>query len=627
MSRINSKEGNGTRTLQTRLFRAYLTVIGIVLVFFSLFFFLFVSSLLISNEEEALMTLNSSVMDQVDSVIRDLDVTSANINYSSLMSDNLDSSFNLMLTDSGLTRLAALFVTINGSDIKADQINLYDFRGNRVKVGMVTNTDKVKLAELEWYEPARSLNGLKLISLPYRTDVYSTGGASSDWYLSVYRTCSNPYGRKVGMIETLKRCKSVFKSIISYSKKSKDGASVYVFNQDGILVYPYDVTFADAEPLSAYYRATLSARDRALVRSPLHNHRERLVFAKSSYSGWTFITVQREGVILRPLYKLVLVLLGALLGILGLAVLISLYVSRSLARPIIRLKSIIQDMALDTLGVKSPLPYQSGYQELNELYRVFEATSHKLKISLGELIDSRQQELKSRSLALQNQTNPHFYYNTLSCIIVLAENGKRDEVIRLCRNITQMMRYITDGSSLSVPLSEEISYIRKYLYCMEVRYQSSLRFTLDVDEALLDLSVPRLIIQPLVENALKYGTDCLPPWHISVTGRLYPDRWQIDVTDSGKGFTEEALRMLEERIREADANPGMPELKIDGLGILNVYMRLKIFCRENTLFFIGNTQDGHGIVSIGCRLDQASRTARSPADSHRHPHTEKEKDI
>ena len=134
-----------------------------------------------------------------------------------------------------------------------------------------------------------------------------------------------------------------------------------------------------------------------------------------------------------------------------------------------------------------------------------------ITISLNELIDSRQQELKSRTLALQSQTNPHFYYNTLSCIIVLAENRKNDEVVTLCKNLTQIMRYITDHSSQSVPLREEMEYVEKYLYCMKVRYQSSLNCNLSIDERLLDLSVPKLIIQPLVENAIKYGTDCIPP--------------------------------------------------------------------------------------------------------------------
>lgn len=105
--------------LQLRLFKAYLLVAITVLICFSFFFYEYVSSILIANEESALIALNSSIQDQVDSVINDLDITSANINYSSLMSDNLDASFNLEISETNLPHLADLFVTINGSDIKA----------------------------------------------------------------------------------------------------------------------------------------------------------------------------------------------------------------------------------------------------------------------------------------------------------------------------------------------------------------------------------------------------------------------------------------------------------------------------------------------------------------------------
>lgn len=591
----------GPQKLQARLFKAYLLVAIIVLISFSFFFYEYVSSILIANEESALSALNASILEQVDSVINDLDITSANINYSSLMSDNLDSSFNLEITETNLPHLADLFVTINGSDIKADQINLFDLKGNEVKVGMITSTARVDLKELDWFETVKELNGLKLISAPYHTDAYAQSSASSDWFISVYRTYSNQYGRKVGVIETVKRCKNLFKSAVSYEKKNKESAAIYIYSETGSLVYPYSIPDSDKEVLTYYYDQIPDLLEKSLIRNPFTNEREHLAFAKSAYSKWTYVTVQKESIILRPVANLSMILFGVIIAILGIAIMISYYVSRNLTRPVMQLKKIIQDMDLDTLGQGSEETYHPYYIELDELYHDFEAMSKKLKISLNELIDSRQQELKSRTLALQSQTNPHFYYNTLSCIIVLAENRKNDEVVTLCKNLTQIMRYITDHSSQSVTLKEEMEYVEKYLYCMKVRYQSSLNCIVEIDPQLLDLSVPKLIIQPLVENAIKYGTDCLPPWTITVTGKLYDDRWQIDVIDSGNGFTPEAIQMIHERIALADANPGMPELKIDGLGIVNVYMRWRIYCREHTIFEVGNTPDGHGMVSIGCK--------------------------
>ncbi|MFV0527887.1 MAG: sensor histidine kinase [Lachnospiraceae bacterium] len=330
--------------------------------------------------------------------------------------------------------------------------------------------------------------------------------------------------------------------------------------------------------------------------------KEYLAYSYSSYTDWTYVTVYPESYILRPVNRLLNLLLLFILGLFVVSLAISFYLSKSLTKPIRHLKHMVQRIEIDTLGKETTTDYPIPYIELHELYAAFYHMSEKLKISMNELIDSRQQELKSRSLALQSQVNPHFYYNTLYSIILLAERNQRDEVITICRNLSTMMRYITDGGQTRVTLQQELDYIQKYLYCMKTRYQSSLNYIIDVDPSLLTYMAPKLIIQPLVENALKYGTTGTPPWQLTITGRLYDNYWQIDVIDSGSGFTSEALERIAQRVRDADANPGMPEMKIDGLGMANVYMRWKFFCQDTMIFKYGNTPTGNGIVSIGQRI-------------------------
>ena len=120
-------------------------------------------------------------------------------------------------------------------------------------------------------------------------------------------------------------------------------------------------------------------------------------------------------------------------------------------------------------------------------------------------------------MALQSQINPHFYYNSLASVIVLAENDQPDEVIRMCRNLTKIMRYITNTNE-TVTVRDEIDYINQYLDCMKVRYQSSLNYIINVDPEVMTEKIPRLLIQPLVENAIKYGIDSEPPWGIAIHG-------------------------------------------------------------------------------------------------------------
>ena len=590
------------RKLQSKLFSYYLLIPCLVLICYAIFFYSYVSSILLEKEQNSLKALNVSFEDQVEASLKDLDFVSANINYSMRKNDIPAAGDSLDISKQDLNALAELFMTVNGTDVKADQINLYDMNGSVARVGMITKVDRIDPAAEIWFSSAIGQGGSKYIGTPYQTSRYSTGSGKPQWFLSVYRSANRLYGQDSGVVETAKRCKILFSSIASYGKVRGNTASTYIFNSDGSLIYPYDITDAQKKEISQYSSVLSGSGTGKGLRDPLTGAKVRCVSDTSAYSGWTYLTIQNESVILQPVNRLVTVLLLITAALLLVSILLSYSLSGSMVKPVKHLKHIVQRMGVENLGEEKTDNYNPSYEELGELYEEFQKMSISLKTSMNDLIDSRQQELKSRSLALQSQANPHFYYNTLSCIIVLAENGRNEEVIRLCRTLSQIMRYITDSSSAPVQLRQETDYVQKYLYCMKIRYQDSLNYTIDIPEAMLDIRVPKLLVQPLVENAIKYGTDCIPPWTISVIGKTAEDGgWQIEVTDSGNGFSESSIAMLKERMQEVDSNPGMPELKIDGLGMINVYLRWKLYARDNAIFEFGNTPEGHAFVRVGCR--------------------------
>lgn len=594
----------GPLQLQSKLFLAYFLSSEIILIAFAVFFYMYVSPILINQEMDALVTLNETLVNQVEAGLEDLDVVSTNINYSSLMKDKLDQSFNLKIDQANLPGLADLFVTINGTDIKTDQINLYDMVGNVVQVGLITNTNQVNPDDLTWFDSVLALNGIKQISSPYYSTEYSTGTISADWYIALRRVYNNTYGRTVGAVETIKSCKKIFKPIVIHKKKTDTPVDTYIFDQEGKMIYPYDPNELPEYNADIYHTLKRDVTSTSSFYNATLDRNERIVHYTSKYSDWTYVSVMPESFILEPVNRLttLLIIVVAIIFIASLA--LAYYLAQNMVRPVKSLKNIIQKLEVDTLGSDVEDDYTTSYNELDEVYHAFQFLSKKLKISMDELIDTKQQELKSRTLALQSQTNPHFYYNTLSSIIVLAENGQTEEVIKLCRNLTQIMRYITDTRSTLVTIEEEMSYVEKYLYCMKVRYQESLTFNIDIDEGIMKKKIPKLIIQPMVENAIKYGTDCLPPWHIEITGKYSEDGWLIEVIDSGNGFSENAMDQIKSRIDYTTDNPGMPDLMIDGLGMINVFMRWKIFSKGKHIFEFGNTKEGNGSVKIGLKLKE-----------------------
>ena len=505
--------------------------------------------------------------------------------------------------------MSDLFLSLSGTELKADQVNLYDFSGYVLQAGLSTMVKKTDSSRTEWLQKAREANGKKIITKPYSTYEYSKSAKYTQWMISVYRSFTNQYRRGVGVIETAKQCKSIFKSIISYEKKNHDAAaSVYVFNNDGELIYPYDISEENAEQIKPYFTLTDDSQTSTRLKSPLTGKNVYATRADSKYTGFTYLTVQPESFILKPVYQMLQILLAVVAAFLLASVIVSYKLSRSVVKPVKHLKHIIQRMELDTLGQEKVTSYPVSVNELEELYQAFQHMSDNLKDSMMELTEAKEQEVRARSMALQTQINPHFYYNSLSSISVLAENGDCDTVVKMCRNLSMIMRYITDTGHTTVTLADELDYVRKYLYCMKVRYQSSLNYNIDVDESILTENVPKLLIQPLVENAIRYGSDCAPPWTITVSSYIADNCWKITVTDTGPGFSEEACARIAENLAKADQNPGLPELKINGLGTVNVYLRWKIFCKGDIIFEYGNTEDGHGMVSIGRYIAQDQRS-------------------
>lgn len=590
-------------TLQIKFFLVYLLMALFIIVTFSIIFYWYTSEKLMERETNTVITQNRNILSQTDQVISDMDNVSINIGYSNLIRKDLYDTLDIEVGSDDFRDLANLFISINGTDLKVDQINLYDFNGNVLQVGIRSTTSKVDLDSMEWYESVINNQGKKTLSVPYQTLALNSPGSSSlfsGWFLSLYRTFNNEYKQEIGVIETIKKCSSVFKHVISYERTSNNPANVYIYNEDGSLVYPYDLDESELAEIPDYYNAVASSDSNHMeYRNEKTDTQEICTYAASSYSGWTYVTVLPESYILKPVNDLLKVLVLVGIGVLILSAIISFIFAKRLTRPIKRLRHIIRDTELDNLGQTETRSLHTSFDELEQVNREFTRMQTSLKSSMDQLIESRQQELKSRSLALQSQMNPHFYYNSLASIIVLAENGQSEQVAAMGRNLTKIMRYITDGQAITVTLQNEINYIEQYLYCMKVRYQESLNYEISIDPAILDEPIPKLVIQPLVENALKYGIDVAPPWFIQIKSTVTEDFWRIDVIDSGHGFPPDRLELIQNRIKEASAHPGMPEIQINGMGLLNVYLRWHFFCQEDTIFEYGNTADGHGKVSIG----------------------------
>ena len=239
-----------------------------------------------------------------------MDSVSINISYSNLVKDSLYEDLDIATGSDEFRNLANLFVSINGADIKVDQINLYDFEGHVIQVGIKSKASSVNLEEYDWFDTVQALEGKKYISTPYQTTALSANlntRLSPVWYISLYRSFNNKYKKEMGVIETVKKCNSVFKYIISYQKKNDNPAGVYIYNSEGTLMYPFSIGSEEKDKIPDYYHAIDDSVSSRSYTNPISGLREIMAYESSSYTGWTYITVQPENIILAPVHNLVTV--------------------------------------------------------------------------------------------------------------------------------------------------------------------------------------------------------------------------------------------------------------------------------------------------------------------------------
>ena len=592
-------------SLQTQLYAAYLAVILLVLVAFSVFFYVFVSQKLIRQEINTLYNGTLTIKEAIEQSVEDMNTVSININYSSIVKSKLSGDFNLRQNGDTYRELAELFVMMNGTDSRVDYIYLYDMNDNCLQVDAVQNITRVDLQNEVWFQEAVKREGSPYLSVPYTKTVSSY----TTTCLSLYRTYVNSMQQIVGIVETAKQAKSVFSPIVRYQKNTIAPPDFYIYNERSELVYPYTKESEQKERLDNDVDYTSLIQSSAYLQNHIYRailpDSEERVYICALYApltGWTYYAVQKEAVILSPLNALMRMLAVFVAVLAVLSVILSHYLSRRLVRPIAHLKHIIQRMRFSSLGKENPDSYPVFTREIKELYNSFSEMNTELKSSRDELISLHEAELEARSLALQSQMSPHFYHNSLASIMILAENGDSDAVITMSQKLSNIMRYVSDFKTRVVSIGRELDYIREYLYCMKVRNQSSLAYAINVPQTLLERQIPKLCIHPFVENALKYGTDCEPPWKIDITGERTDQLWKISVQDSGPGFSDEALIRLHNILTAADTDierSQLSALQINGLGIVNSYIRLTILFGEKLIFEYGNDENGHARVTVG----------------------------
>lgn len=249
----------------------------------------------------------------------------------------------------------------------------------------------------------------------------------------------------------------------------------------------------------------------------------------------------------------------------------SIKLSRSITGPLVSLSRRAEDVTGGDLTVHEPT--QSEIHEIQTLSIGMEQMIARLNQQMQEG-QQRQESLRRTELALlQAQINPHFLYNTMDTIIWLIEAEKTEEAVEMVSNLSSFFRHSLSKGEDVITLEEEERHVRSYLQIQHARYKDIMEYTVDIDPSLRNAQIPKLTLQPLVENALYHGIKLKRAVGlIQISGWMEAGHIILQVADNGIGMTQERLAHLHSAM-ESDERVGF------GLSAVNQRLRLQ-FGRE-----------------------------------------------
>ena len=286
-------------------------------------------------------------------------------------------------------------------------------------------------------------------------------------------------------------------TLLSYDNQAE---SIYIFDEEGRLVYPLDLPDEELK-----YYISLDTENKNDFKNPFTHKSEIVAGTSSSRTGFTVLLCTPDSALQsnKSFFRNVSLIIAAVSLLLLIA--LTYRLASSISSPIIKLKESIASLSLDSISEKSAYHADTSLNELEMLSDAYNHMQLRLKESLDDIVRSRTLSIHSQIMALQAQMDSHFLYNTLTIISIIAEENDDIQASEMCVKLTRMLRYITEDLSKSTTFSGELEHTRNYTDLMAIRYGGQICFEYETEPSLSSVCIPRLVIQPLVENCVQYS--------------------------------------------------------------------------------------------------------------------------
>lgn len=424
-------------------------------------------------------------------------------------------------------------------------------------------TPYIDIRKLDWYQAAmESPTGIAVSSSHVQNAIKS----SYKWVITLSRVLVN---NRTGAKEGLFFIDLNYSAISDLCNNNTIGNKGYIFVLDdkgNVIYHPKQQLMYGGlhtehiEEIMACEKDSLTVRD--------GTERKLYTLSRSQKTGWTVVGAAYTSELLKnnKQARMLYILAAAILILAVFA--ISSILSREITKPLRRLSesmSRVEKGEFDRANVDVTMENEIG--SLGKSYNLMTERIHTL---MEENVYEQKQKRKSELKALQAQINPHFLYNTLDSIIWMSEAGQSDEVVEMTSALAKLLRQSISNDHEQVELGQEMEYVKNYLTIQKMRYQDKLEYTVEVDPKVRHVMIVKLVLQPIVENAIYHGIKYKgSKGTLRIRAFAESEDVCIVIEDNGIGMDEAALNIIFDETQKIH--------KQNGVGVPNVQKRLKLY--------------------------------------------------
>ena len=547
------------RSIRYSIF-SYFTVTALVMgILIALFLNTRFSNQLSASMETEGENLVSQVSVSVESFLRTIMKLSDSIYYGVIK--------NADLSQESISRELQLLYDNNKDSV--ENIAVFDRSGRMLEVVPAARMKShVDIAGEEWFAETLAQPENLHFSTPHVQYLFDGSETQYKWVISVSRAVEitdGPFTTQGVLLIDVS-----YNSLDQIVGEVSLGDSGYLYLMDGggeIICHPkaqlINAGLMEEDNLEVAGRKEGSYRER-------FGGEERITTVKSiGYTGWKAVGVNPTGSMTLNVLKTRIFVVFIVLLFLFVLTMINAYISSRITNPIKELEKSVS--LLESGDLDAPV-YIGGSAEIRSLGHSIQGMALRIKGLMNDIVAEHESKRKSEFDTLQSQINPHFLDNTLDIIVWMIENEKKTDAVRVVTALARFFRISLSRGKSIITVKDELEHVRNYLMIQQMRFKNKFTYEIDADEDVLELASLKLMLQPMVENAIYHGMEFMDgDGVIQIRVWREGDDLYLRVRDNGLGMTKEQVENL------FKDSGHVPSRRGSGIGVRNVNERVHLY--------------------------------------------------